>query len=148
MEKIFVLCFLMFIIFSCPTENAMIRKAKKHETVDLSEFIDEDFDDVYIVDANWYISDFIKNIAGDYNAETYDYWGAQKIYFVKDNMIIKQINCRYYISEPDSRDYIRFIMPNKVKYIKRSKENTCFTCDHVYELTNGFKKYCFRSVCE
>ncbi len=121
MEKIFVLCLLMFIIFSCPTENAMIRKAKKHETVDLSEFIDEDFDDVYIVDANWYISDFIKNIAGDYNAETYDYWGAQKIYFVKDNMIIKQINCRYYISEPDSRDYIRFIMPNKVKYIIKIK---------------------------
>ena len=137
MKKIFTCIAMVSVIFVfCSCDKELIKKAKETGEVDLADFINKDFDYIFIVAEHYYISEFEKDIKNDKR----DYW-YEKIYFVKDNRIIKQINIEGYVSEPSRRDYISFFPKYEIKYIKRFKGDTCFKCVYIREFENGFKKY-------
>lgn len=141
-KKIFLVCTVMFFICSCSSspENTMIRDARKYGKVDLSKFIDEDFDYIVIVNQGDYIDEFIKNIQNNKNS-----WPGEKIYFVKDNFVIKQINISYFASEPECRNYVSFFLDanDHSYYIKRFRGELCFNCVDVQDLKYWFKLYIF-----
>ncbi|MEL5719962.1 MAG: hypothetical protein P1P59_02395 [Treponemataceae bacterium] len=139
MKKIFFIAFIPFIICSCTVEENIIWEASKYGEITLEDFIDEDFDYMLVVNQGRYISDFMEHIEND----EYD-WLGEKIYFVKDNLIIKQINISYFVSEPDRKNYISFFLHEKVDYIKRYKGDTRFKLIFIQDLGNSFKWYFFR----
>ena len=145
MKKIFTCIAMVSIIFLfCSCDKELIKKAKETGEVDLAEFINKDFDYIFIAAEGYYISEFEKDIKNDKR----DYW-YEKVYFVKDNVIIKQINIKGYVSEPSRRDYISFFRVLRAgepdsNYIKRFKGDTCFKCIHIREYENGFKEYFLR----
>ncbi|MEL3904107.1 MAG: hypothetical protein P1P63_03195 [Treponemataceae bacterium] len=138
MKKIFTCIAMVSVIFVfCSCDKELIKKAKETGEVDLADFINKDFDYIFIVNgSSRQISDYEKDIKNDKRNLS-----DEKIYFVKDNRIIKQINIKDYISEPSRRDYVSFFRNYKLKYIKRFKGDTCFKCECIREFENGFKKY-------
>ena len=146
MKKIFACIAMVSVIFVfCSCDKELIKKAKETGEVDLADFINKDFDYIFILSGTYrQISDYEKDIKNDKRTVS-----DEKIYFVKDNVIIKQINIKGYISEPSRRDYISFFRVRRAgepdsKYIKRFKGDTCFKCIHIREYENGFKEYFLR----
>ncbi len=56
-------------------------------------------------------------------------WLGQKIIFVKNNEIVKQVNLSYYVSEPKKNHYLSFFYEVKPsdKYIKRNFNDCVFS---------------------
>ncbi|AGT44068.1 hypothetical protein [Treponema pedis] len=104
MKNIVFIITVILVFMSCSIKPSFISNIETYGYVDLQDFIKDEFDYLLIVDEGNYISDIIPNINNDR-----DFWLGQKIYFVKNDFIVKQINIEYYVSKPEM-DYISFFL--------------------------------------
>lgn len=121
-----LIIFLLTISFvSCRNhdETLIIKKLAKYNQIDLSVLCNQKFDCLIILDEGTTLEQYdIQNLSEQK-------WLGQKIIFVKNNEIVKQVNLSYYVSEPKKNYYLSFFYEVKPsdKYIKRNFNDCVFS---------------------
>lgn len=128
------------IIYSCKIyneQNLLIKELKENSGIDLGVFVNHEYDYLIILDEGASLKQY--DILNDSEKD----WLGQKILFIKDEKIIKQINLSYYVSEPSEEIYLSFFYQTKPNeyYIKRMKGNTFFYVTEISKIADD--SYCF-----
>lgn len=137
---IFLVLFLTLFSFSCNNKTIISMKNFRNKpVVDLSSLCREKYDFLLILDKGNFLSglDFYKYNLNPFNDSV---WLGQKILFVRNGNVIKEVDIEYYISEPKKNfNYISFFKNSYVseEIIYREASDSVFYVDHKEVLDNN-----------
>lgn len=110
MKKIQITFWILFFFSLCISckiqneQNYIINELKNYNKIDLKILVKQEYDFLIVLDEGATIKQY--NIYEDVESN----WLGQKIIFFKNNKIIKQINLDYFISKPDKKEYLFFLI--------------------------------------
>ena len=147
MKKLLIYIFTMFLFVACKANFVLSMKDfNNSEVIDLNKLCEKEYDFLIILDEGNYLFqlDLKKYGIEDFNEE--QQWLGEKIFFIHNNKIIKQVNIDYYVSEPKANyRYISFFLgeENIEGFIYRDYENSIFHRKFVQNLKNNSFCYYF-----
>ena len=146
MKRLLIVVFMFPCLISCKSKNALSMQDFSNDeqnVFDVSILCEKPYDFLLILDEGTYLFQFDLS---KYNIQSLveDQWLGEKIFFILDKKIIKQINVDYYISEPKKHHgYISFFYETKpsTEYIYRDYKDSIFHIKIKKNLKND--SYCY-----